>query len=181
MTLSPRDRRAIVGGGLLLLITLGAWYGLMPAWERWRAARELAIAQETSLESLTARLDRCDAMMDRLAGKFGPAVRRPVAGVEAVRAALPDEVQAMLGRAGVEYQSIELQSVQRLREAPGLTLVSVRVSATANPNAVAKLLALAAEADRVLLVDRLEMSRGERPDRWTLSVVFATPARGHEA
>lgn len=177
MQLTQRDKRAMVLGGAVLLVALLAHYVIVPGIDRWQAARAAAAQYESKLVDLQTRLDRRDSVLQRLEAKYGPAVHRPVDDVETLSTAFPEQMQALLGSAGIGFTSIELQSVQKVRDVPGLAMVSVRVQGTSNPNQMAKFMAAAATAERIVLLDRLQMTRKDRPDQWNVSFVLSTPAR----
>ncbi|MEM6332670.1 MAG: hypothetical protein AAF823_04955 [Planctomycetota bacterium] len=174
--MTSRDRRAILLGGGTLAIALFAWYVVLPGIDRWQAAREQVAQHESVLSDLDRKLDRRDAIAQRLEAKYGNAVHEPTASIDAIRNAFPEEVRDLLQKSGIEYETIELQPEQRVRDTPGIALVSVRIAATTNPNAIANLLAKSAEADRVILVNSLQMTQ-QRGTNWSITLVLVTPAK----
>ncbi len=178
MSMSSRDRRAVLIGSVLLGVALLLRFVLLPSYEQWREMREAVVAHEAMLSDVERRLDRRDAMITRLLGKYGDAIEKELLDVDAVRVAFPASIQKALKQSGVNVQSIDVQAVRRVRSVSGVSMISLRVQATCEPNAVGKMIEKLTHTEQITVIERLDvtMEKSGQRNKWAVGLVVATPA-----
>lgn len=178
MALSARDRRAVMVGLALIGLGLLARFIVVPGLEHWRDVRAVMSDGTARLMIVEQKIKRRDAVVDRQRQRFGQAVGQPLATIEEVRVSFPKTVQQALGQAGLGVSSIELQGVRKLREAPGVSLVSLRVRGMCGAPALPQALEALRSAEQLVIVDRFEIGlvKSDSRDQWSVTLVVSTPA-----
>jgi len=172
--MSPRDRRAVIIGGALVIFAAGWRFAVEPVMTQWRDAREQAEVQRAMVSAIEHRASRLDAMQQRLETKLGPGVAKPIRHVEDARLNFPREVQEMLQKAGMKITRVELQGVRKLREAPGVSMLSIRLEGATNGIATPKVLMQLQTSETLMIVDDLRLAHGNG-HAWTMAMVLSTP------
>lgn len=178
MALSERDRRAIwigaglIGLGLLLRVVV------MPVVAHWRELRSSAYEGAARVAAIEQKLNRRDALVDRQRARFGPGVDKPLQPVEQVQISFPQSVQKALGKGGLGVSSVEPQGVRKLREVPGVVLVSLRVRCGGGPDALPQALAAIQGYEQLIIVDsfNLTMTKPGERNQWSVNMLVSTPA-----
>ncbi len=178
MTLSPRDRRAVIlGGAALAALAIGYWV-VVPWLGDWADARDSIGVGRARLEEVESKLRRLAGQRERLAEAFGPGACRPLEGVEATRIGFLKTVQDACRSAGIGELNCQPQPTRPLRELPEAQLVSIQVSGKCQIGQLARCLAALRACERVTLVDRLVAAGNERqPGQLEVTLVLATLAR----
>ena len=178
--LSPRDRRALIGGAMALAVMAGGSRG-RPVWLHWRgdtrAAAEEAVSEaaraeaglaglRTTVDSLKVRRDRLLAASAALFGAESPG---------AAAAALSSDVSGAASSAGLRLGTIEMEADAASRGM--LSAVRVRGSAEGDIRAVAAFLMELERGPRLLAVERIEL--GADGPRWRRGRGRDAPAGFH--
>ena len=177
--MNMRDRRALMWGGGLVLAAVLYRAALLPGWQRLGEARASAAAAHELVDSIETRATRLAGLNDRLAERFGPAVKQPLQTVDAVRVAFPPVLQKAMGSAGAGVQSVELQSTRRVPKVEGVSLVGVRVEAVCEPSALPVVLdALRTCRAFPVVIESAGVTMAKTGDRskWKLALSLSTPA-----
>lgn len=168
----------MIAGGVLIGAAVLGRFVLMPVVDQWQQARAAIVTYDAQLEDLERRVDRRDAAVRRLREKFGPGIEKDLLDVDAARVEFPRVVQETLAGQGFKLDNIRVQRVQRLREAPGVALVTLLVQGECEAGQIPKMLAALRGSEMLMLVDRVDLTMakpGER-EKWTASLTLATPA-----
>ncbi|MEX0887466.1 MAG: GspMb/PilO family protein [Phycisphaeraceae bacterium] len=181
MTITERDKRTLIIGGVALVILLVGYFGVVPMTQSWVAARERIAVGEVELAQLRQQAALTARERARLATYFGVGARQPVPPLAEARLNLMNDVESILKSANVNIESINPQASRPLREAPHLTRVSLRIDTTCSLVDLARCLARLHESERLILVDRINATVVEdRPGQVKASVVLLTLARSQE-
>lgn len=178
MAINQSDKRAIIfGGGVLLLAALGRFL-ILPGLQTWGEARAEVAGHSQRVEDLSTQLNRVEAMQRRLVDKLGPTVGKKPITVDEARVQFPKAVQDALAKGGAGVSSIELQQVRKLRDAPGWSLVTVRVQASCKGDKIAEVLNSFRGSQQLIMVDRLNLDMANSGNRgnWKLEMILSTPA-----
>jgi hypothetical protein len=182
MKLSWRDRRAVLVGAAALLAVFLVRYALIPWIHSWQAARGRVAAARAELDDVRSTMQRLLRVRDRTLATYGQAVAKPLEDVEATRIAFLKTVQDVLRAGGVEYKSIDPQPTKALRELPGVEWVPCEVKGSCQLAQLAKCLAELRKAEKLVIVDRITASGGEKePGKLEVSLVLATLAEQGKA
>ena len=175
--MSNRDRRALIWGGLLIVAAAVYRFGLSPAVDQWQQVRAESQQQLALLEGLESKLERRAQIMRRLEARFGPGVGQPIPGSEAAAVAFPRTVQEAVSRGGGKATQIEVQGLRRLRDIPGVELLSLRLRIDCPADAIPEVLRQLRAAELPVMIEsmNLEMARTGQRDEWQATVVVATP------
>lgn len=178
MTLTARDKKAILLGAsvlgaiLLVRLALAPWVG------SWGRARGQIASSRGEVTELRTKMRRLLRLRDRLVETYGQAAAKPLEDLEPTRIAFLEGVQKALSAGGMGYQSIEPQSVRLVRDLPGIALVQFQVRSSCKLPQLAKSLAEMRKAKKLIIVDRLVVSgRPKKPGELEVTLVLATLAR----
>ena len=177
--MSPRDRRALMWGGGLVVAAVLYRLVLLPGLQTLSDARAAAAAANERVTAIESRAERLAWLNGRLVERFGPAVGQDLQPVDAVRVAFPPAVQKALKSAGASVQSVELKSARRMPKVDGVSLVGMQVGATCNPSKLPAVLdALRTCKAFPVLIESVDvsMTKAKNRSKWTLSLSLATPA-----
>lgn len=178
MTMSSRDRRALLIGAGVVLAAVVYRVALSPAVAVWSEARQAVIDHESVIDRVDVQIDRREAIHARLRERFGPAIDRPLPMLEDVQVAFPKVVRDAMGKGGAQPGSVDIQGVRKLRDVPGVSLVTLRVNAVCDANAIPAVLDGLRTADRIVIIDAIELSMAQPGNRskWTMTLQLSTPA-----
>ncbi len=178
--MTTREKRTVFIGLGVVVVAVLLNLVLRPGLDAWQAARGTIAQHELQLENLEGQLADRDIKRRQLAQKYGPAVSKPLVTVSEARVAFPEAVQNALKRGGLGVSTVTLQNVRRVREVPGVSLVSLRVEGGTQGKQLADVLASLRASEVLALVEDLRIERGDGggPDGapYTLSFVLSTPA-----
>lgn len=181
MNLSRRDKRAVVIGGLVLVVLLGYRYVAAPLTASWQNARQRIAETSAVRAAWRARANRLAAQQRRLEPIYGKAIGEPLPMVAKARANFVKTVQDILQSSGMSSQSVQSQPLRPLREVPGVALVALQVRTSGKPRQLMKALAAMRKADQLILVQSLSAEPGgERSKKMSISMVLATLANMEE-
>ncbi|MEM9418794.1 MAG: type II secretion system protein GspM [Planctomycetota bacterium] len=175
--MSERDRRALIWGGVLIGIAVLYRFALSPVVDQWQEARDAVASQSVMLTQYEEKLEKRSGIRKRLEQRYGPGVNRPLPTADDAQVAFPRSVQQAIGRGGAQARQVEVQGLRRLRDYPGIELLSLRVQVTCEPNAIPAMLAELTRADMPVVVESVNLSmpqRGQR-QRWEATLVVSTP------
>ena len=176
MTLTPRDRKILLLGAAVLAVLLGGRFVLLPLIDHWGSLRDTIGRRDAVLSELDAMRKRRDALMGRLEGVGGAAIRQPLESIDATHVRFHETVQDLLSKSAVGYTSIELQGVRSLRDVPGTCLLSLQVQGQCDLAALSRCLERVRESERLVIVDRLHV-RGPNPKKLAVTLVLSAPAQ----
>ena len=178
MTLSTRDRRAIIVGGLALLIILVGHFALMPWLESWSGARAQIIEARRELNDVQLRVRRILGLRRRLEQIYGPAVNKPLEDLDAARLSLFKTVQETFRAGGFKPSEYRLQRPRVLSAVPGVQIVPLEVPGQCNLSQLVKSLAGLCKAKTFVFVERFSIDNDEKkPGTFKVTMVVATLAR----
>ena len=178
MTLSPRDRRAVLLGGGTILLVVVYLYALSPWLASWSAAR--ADVETAAINRAAADTDRARAaaILRQLGAYYGGGLATPLPPVAEVRVGFVKTVQELLKSNGLESKDLRSQPLQPIRETPGIGLVALEVECQGPVSSLMKTLAKLGQADRPIVVQRLRTEPDpQRPDQMRVSMTLATFAK----
>ncbi len=167
---------ALVGAALLYRLVFSPVLG---AWVQSRQAVEVG---SVMLERLEEKIERRDAIRARLEQRFGPSVHRPLQTVDEARVAFPASAQEAIQRSGASATQVEVQGVRRVRDLPGVSMLSIRVRVMCEASALPAMLKELNYTDFAVVVESMQLTManpGQR-DQWQAVMVLSTPALGGE-
>jgi hypothetical protein len=176
--MNSRDRRAIIGGGAIL-VSLGViWFALIPWLDSWGAARrDIALSRQRMAE-LQRQVQSLAALDRPLAVVYGDAVTKPLPSFQDARTALVKNVLDLYGRAGIQLGSLTPQAPRVLREVPGVTRLTVQAQGMAQSPQLVQLMAAARSSAGLLMLDRIEVTTSPQgPGPMTITAEWSTLAR----
>jgi len=178
MALTARDRRAVWIGSAVIGLGLILRTVVMPAAAHWGDLRAVVSEGESRMAAIEQKLERRDAVVMRQRARFGPGVENPLLPVQRVQISFPQSVQKALGQGGLGVLSVEFQGVRKLREAPGVVMVLLRVRCAGGPDALPQALAAIQNAEQLIIVDRFDLTMTQPDDRgnWSVNMLLSTPA-----
>ncbi|MEM7624205.1 MAG: hypothetical protein AAF333_01110 [Planctomycetota bacterium] len=180
--MSPRDRRALILGGLFIAVAVLYRVVLSPVMGQWGEARAAAEARSTMVERFEEQLERRDKIRGRLEPRFGLGVHDALRTVDEARVAFPRSVQEAIGRGGATAKQVEVQGVRRLRDVPGVDLLSLRVQVDCQAPVIPQLFSELCRADVPVIVESvsLVMPQPGQRQNWQANLVLSTPAKRQE-
>ncbi len=178
MTMTPRDRKAIYLGAAVISVGLMVRFVVMPTVSHWRDLRAVVSEGEARVVAFEQKLDRLDALVMRQRVRYGGGVDKLLEPVDRVQISFPQSVQKALGKGGLGVSSVDPQGVRKLREAPGVLWVSLRVVCSGGPEALPKALAEIQSSEQLIIVDSFNLTMLKPGDRskWAVTMMVSTPA-----
>ena len=179
MTLSTRDRRALILGVLGLGILLAGYYVLMPWLDSWGSARAQISEARSELADVQMRVQRILGLRRRLAKTYGPAVNMPLEeDVQTAQLNLSEAVRETFAGAGFKPTEYRRQRPRALSGVPGVQIVSLEVPGQCNLSQLTKSLAGLSKAKTFVFVERFSIANDEKkPGKLTVTITLATLAR----
>lgn len=175
--MSPRDRRAVLWGAILIGLAVLYRVGLSPLVDQWSEARATAASQSAMLAQFEDRLEKRSDIRDRLEKRYGPGVHRSLHTVDEAQVAFPRSVQQAISRGGAQAKRVEVQGLRRMRDLPGVELLSLRVQVVCEPHAIPGMLKELSQADIPVVIESVNLSMPQRGQRqqWEATLVVSTP------
>jgi type II secretory pathway component PulM len=176
--LTRRDRRAIlVGAGALLLVVVVRW-GLVPWATSWQQARQDITAARTQLTTLENQVRKHLSQRQRLTAMYGSAVAKPLEDTEPATLRFVETVQGVMGRSGMRDPAYQPQQPRGVPGAPGVEMVTLRMTGRCQLPQLARCLAELRQADTLIVVDSLVTSTDPRQQgQVEVTMLLATPAK----
>lgn len=175
--MSPRDRRAMLVGGVLIGVAVAYRLVLSPVVDRWGEARQSIAAQSSLVAQFEEKLEKRDDIRGRLEKRFGPGVNQPLKSIDEAQVAFPRSVQQAIERGGGQATQVEVQGSRRVRDLSGVEMLSLRVQVNCEPDAIPKMFAELAKAEMPVVVESVNLSMPQRGQRqqWRATLVVSTP------
>ncbi len=179
MTLSTRDRRAIILGGLGLLIIFAGYFALVPWINSWSSARAQITEARGQLDEVQRRVRRILGLRRRLEQIYGPAVNEPLEqDVQTAQLKLLETVKETFSAGGFKPSEYRLQRPRPLSAVPDVQIVPLEVPGQCNLSQLVKSLAGLCKAKTFVFVERLSITNDEKkPGTFKITMVVATLAR----
>ncbi len=176
--LTPRDRRAILlGAGALVLVVLVRWV-LVPWGMSWQQARQDIGIARAQLAGLENQVRRHLSQRERLTAMYGSAVAKPLEDVEPATLRFVEAVQGVMGRSGMRDPAYQPQQARGVPGAPGVEMVTLRMTGRCQLPQLARCLAELRQADSLIVVDSLVASGDPRQQgQVEVTMLLSTPAR----
>ncbi|MEM1027834.1 MAG: hypothetical protein AAGJ38_07100 [Planctomycetota bacterium] len=177
--MSSRDRRALLLGAVLIGLAVLYRVGLSPVMGQWSEARATAASQSAMLAQYEERLEKRADVRKRIEPRYGPGVHRALVTVDEAQVAFPRSVQQAIRRGGAEVKQVEVQGLRRVREMPGIEMLSLRVQVVCEPNSIPRMFRELAGADIPVVIESVNLSMSQRNQRrkWDAALVVSTPTR----
>ena len=176
--MNAREKRTVLIGGAVIAVAVILNLGLRPVFAAWGEARETMAAHRDRVDTLEQRLDRREVKARQLTQKYGPSVTAPLPTETDAKVSFPEATQKALRSGGMGVSSISLQGARRLRDVPGVSLLTVRVDGSVSGAKLAEAFATLRGSELLALVEdaRLEKSGGgpEGPS-YNVTLLLATP------
>lgn len=183
MTLSTRDRRAIIVGGLGLGIIFAGYFVLMPWFDSWSSARAQVSEARDQLADVQMRVQRILGLRRRLVKTYGPAANMPLEeDVQTAQLKLLETAKETFSAGGFKPSEYRLQRPRALSEVPGVQIVPLEVPGKCNLSQLTKSLAGLCKAKTFVFVDSFSIANDEKkPGNLTVTITLATLARTPKA
>ncbi|MEM1109520.1 MAG: hypothetical protein AAGH99_12610 [Planctomycetota bacterium] len=175
--MSARDRRAILIGAVLIGLAVLYRVALTPLFDQWGQARADVTAQAAMLDQFEGKLERRSDIRKRLEPRYGPGVHQSLSTADEARVAFPRSVQQAIQQGGAATKQVEVQGLRRLRDLPGVELLSLRVLVTCKPDAIPGIFRELSQAELPTVVESVNLrmpNRGQR-QKWEATLVVSTP------
>jgi hypothetical protein len=175
--LSPRDRRALLVGGIVLGAIVLLRLTLIPFWDSWSAARDRSETYGEELVALNSSLRRAVGQRERLARVYGPGVRQPLANEQTAKMNLFQSAKDVFGAGGVRLTEYQPQRARPLREIPNVSLVTLQVKGQCDLPKLVKSLHAMTQAKHLMFVQSMNINNNEKqPGKLDVTLVLATLA-----
>ena len=182
MTLSQRDRRAIILGAIGLALVCFIRFGLMNFLDSWSDARHRIAAARDNVSRQERAISRVLGQRGRLASEYGQSVCKPLADSDTAKINLLAASQQALTKAGFEPDNYQPQPGKDLRQIPGLRYIPLQVRGKCSLDQLTKLLAGLPNDETPIIVDQLSIAKNEKkPQKLEVTMVLATLADQGEA
>ena len=182
MTLSARDRRAVIFGSLALLIILVGYFALMPWIDSWTDARARITEAQKELTDIKLRLSRILVQRHRLEQAFGPGANQPLEDIQTAKLSLYKVAEKVLSAGGFKPTDYRPQRARALSTVPNVQIVALEVPGQCNFEQLVKSLAGLRNAKTLVFVDSFRITNDEKkPGKLTVTIVLATLAKTPKA
>jgi len=177
MTLSSRDRRALILGAGFLGTIFVFNFVLMPLFDSWSIARQRADDARGELDKIESRLRRVVGQRKRLARIYGAAVNAPLQDAETAQANLFEVAQDVLKAGGFKDPVYQFQPARPVRDVPGVEHVPLQIRGKCMLQQLTRCLAGMRKAPSLVIVDRLTITNDlKKPGQLTVTLVLGTLA-----
>ena len=177
MTLSPRDRRAILLGAVGLLIILAGRFVLLPWIDSWKDARRSIAEARVELGEAERQIYRVLGQRRRLEKIYGPAVNKALDNRQSAQVKLIEGVQEVFKTGGVKLTGYDPQRPKSLREVPGVEVVAWQIRAKCKLPQLVKCLAGMRKSETLIIVDWFSVVNNEKkPGELEITMMVATLA-----
>lgn len=179
MTFSPRDRRAIILGGLALLIVFAGRFVLMPWIDSWATARIQIKQNRTKLNKIQSDIGEILSLRRSLEKTYGSAVNEPIEqDLQTAQLKLLETVKETLSAAGFKPSEYRPQRPRPLSDVPNVQIVPLEVPGSCNLSQLLKSLNALRQAKTFVFVDSFRITNDEKkPGTFKITMVLATLAQ----
>ncbi len=175
MTLSRRDRRALILGAIGLGLIVLTRVAILPVLETWQQAREEADRCEAALAARTKCVSGVLGLRGRLVGRYGRAVNCPLEPVDDAEVMLLRAAQEVLAAKGLALSEYQPQRARRLKEIPGVDYVALQVKGQCKQDKLPACLAAVRDAETLLFIDRVTVAvDAKKRDHLNVTMTLAT-------
>lgn len=165
-------------GAVLLAAILVVRFAVLPWVDHWRDVSDRIDLTQQRLAGFQQKISRLDHLNTQLRKAYGPAVDKPLEQVQPTQVAFHKTVEELFKAAGIKVKSKDTQKVRPIKDVPDTVLVPVQVRAECQIGQLAKLLAQVRQADRLVVIDRLNVDAvPKKPGHLNLTMVLATLAK----
>lgn len=181
MSLSRKDRRAVIFGGIGLLVICMANYVILPWWDGWMDVRKQIGKDRQQVDQMEVKVCRVLGQRRRLADRYGQGVNAPLKDVENARVTLYEEAQKVFSRNQFAVENYQPQMCKSLKDVPGVHVVPLQVRGKCRDMQLYQCLAKLCEAQSLIFVDRLIVTNPERRQgNLDVTIVLSTLAERDE-
>ena len=179
MTLSARDRRAIILGILGLGIIFAGYFVVIPWLDSWGAARAEIRESQRQLNEIRRDVLRILVLRRQLEQRYGPAINKPLEeDVQTAQLNLFEAARETFAAAGFKPSEYRRQRPRALPAVPDVQIVPLEVPGTCNLSQLLKSLIGLRKAKTFVFVDSFRIENDEKkPGTFKVTMVVATLAR----
>jgi hypothetical protein len=175
--LSPRDRRAVIFGGVGLGVILLLRLLVIPIWDSWSSARDRGEVYGKELVQLNRSLRRALGQRQRLIRMYGPAVSKPLADEQTARIQLFESAKDVFGSGGMNVKNYQHQRTRPLREIPNVSLVTLQVRGQCKLEQLTQCLRKMTNSKSLMIVQSMNLANNEKQlGQLDVTLVLATLA-----
>ena len=176
--MTPRDRRAILLGAGLCWWWSSCGGCCCPGLTSWQQARQDIAAARSQLETLESQVRKHLSQRDRLTAMYGSAVAKPLEDMEPATLRFVQAVQGVMGRSGIRDPAYQPQQPRGVPGAPGVEMVTLRMTGRCQLPQLARCLADLRRADSLIVVDSLVANNDPRTQgQVEVTMLLSTPAK----
>ena len=178
MTLTARDRKAIIRGSVALLIILTGKFAIIPWLDSWIAARERISRDSDTLNDVRLRVRRILGQRRLLKKTYGPAVVEPLQDLQDAKFSLLQAAQEIFAAGGFKANDYRLQRPRPLPQVPDVQILPIEIPGQCNLAQLLKSLSNLANAKTLIFVDKFSITNDEKkPGKLKVNITLATLAR----
>ncbi len=182
MTLSARDRKAIIFGGLALGIIFAGHFVLRPWINDWADTRAQIVEDRKELAHVQERLSDILGQRRRLEKRFGPAANEPLEDVQTAKLSLFKAAQEVLSAGGLKPGEYRPQRPRAVPKIPEVQIVALEVPGQCDFGQLLKSLAGLRKAKTLVFVEKFSITNDEKkPGKLTVTITLATLAQKPKA
>ena len=181
MTLSKRDRRALILGSCGLAILLIVRFAVMPWTDHWLDVRDQTAVARAEIAHLEQKVTKIVLQRARTAKAYGPGANRKVGDVETERMNLLKAVQKVCQTAGFAPTDYPPQVTRPLRSVPDMVIVRIQLQGKCKLPQLVKCLAGLRKAETLVFAERVTaVNSAKKPGELDITLVLATLAERKE-
>lgn len=182
MTLSPRDRRAILLGTAALLIILAARFLVIPWLDSWRSARDEMTNVRSQLNVIQRQVRRVLWQRQRLEEIYGPAVKKPLEDRQTAQLSLIKAVQDVFKAGGVKLTDYQPQRPRTLKEIPDVQIVPLQIRGKCKLSQLTKCFVAMRDGQTLIIVESFSVTNNEKkPGELEITMIVSTLAEQEKA
>lgn len=179
MNLTPRDRKVIRLGIVVVVTAIALKFAVMPLINKWQSARTDIVAHRAAIAAIDQRVNRLRAMHTLLQPAYGKAMEQPLSDVNTTRLAFHKCVQDLFKSSGIAFDSIQPQETRKLRDVAGVVTVGLRITGTCQLPQLTKCLTEMRRAEHIFIVESVDVtSDAKKPGHLAVTMLLSTPTRG---
>ena len=182
MTLSPRDRRAILLGVVALLIIVAARLVVIPWIDGWRSAREDMTSTRSQLSNIQRQMQRVLWQRQRLEEIYGPGVKNTLKDRQAAQLSLIKAVQVVFKAGGVKLTDYQPQRPRTLKEIPDVQIVPLQIRGKCKLPQLTKCFVAMRDNQTLIIVESFSITNNEKkPGELEITMIVSTLAEQEKA
>jgi len=177
MNLSPREKRMIKVGTVLVVAMMAVKFAVVPWTAHWTDLRDHLQTQEAELAAINRDVARLTHLDHRLTSRYGPAATKPLAFEDEALPAFHKAVQTAVETSGFQLAAVDPQLPASIKSAPDLASMTLRVTGTCQPPQLVKLLDGVRSAQCLIFVERIHVQAGavpQKPQELAVTLTLAT-------